>query len=115
MPGIYARYMDRWERKLATRDTNRVVHPFDWGTDWLSTLKFPSFPAYVNGNAAQCLDRFVRETLADSDRFFSYDPVGDYRLAGGELQFTSPVQTAYAGNNTVRAAWYPTPKDRGRA
>jgi hypothetical protein len=29
--GIYARYMDRWERKLATRDNNRVVRPFEWG------------------------------------------------------------------------------------
>ena len=27
--------MDRWETKLATRDTNRVVRPFDWGLEWL--------------------------------------------------------------------------------
>ena len=31
MPGLYARWMDRWERDLATRDTNRVVRPFDFG------------------------------------------------------------------------------------
>ena len=42
MMGIYARYMDRWERKLATRDTNRVVRPFEWGADWLNSLEFPS-------------------------------------------------------------------------
>jgi hypothetical protein len=115
MPGLYARYMDRWERKLATRDTNRVVHPFEWGTDWLATLQFPSIPANPNGQSAQCLERFVEEVLADSDRFYSYNPVRDYRLEGGELLFTSPVQTAYPGNNTARAAWFPTPKDRGRA
>src|SRR3974390_630157 len=115
MPGIYARYMDRWERKLATRDTNRVVHPFVWGTDWLSTLKFPEASANPNGDSAKSLDRFVEQVLADSERFYSYDPVTDYRLEKGELLFTSPVHTAYPGNNTARAAWFPAPKDRGRA
>src|ERR1035438_3505011 len=38
MPGPYAYWMDRWERKLATRDTNRVVRPFEWGTEWLTCL-----------------------------------------------------------------------------
>ena len=36
--------MDQWERKLATRDTNRVVRPFEWGTDWLNSLGFPALP-----------------------------------------------------------------------
>ena len=80
MTGLYARYMDQWERKLATRDTNRVVRPFEWGTDWLNSLEFPYCPADANGNSAECLSHFVTETLADSDRFFSYDPVRDYRL-----------------------------------
>jgi alpha/beta hydrolase family protein len=115
MPGIYAHYMDRWERKLATRDTNRVVHPFEWGTDWLSTLSFPTVPSQANGNSAQVLDRFVSEVLADSDHFYSYEPVRDYRLDGGELRFTSPVHTSYPGNNTARAAWFPAPKGQRRA
>lgn len=115
MPGYYARYMDRWERKLATRDTNRIVRPFEWGTDWLSTLSYPQIPANANGDSAQSLERFVDEVLTDSDRFFAYEPVRDYKLADGELQFTSPVHTAYPGNNIARAAWFPTPKDRGRA
>ena len=115
MPGIYARYMEQWEHKLATRDTNRVVRSFEWGTDWLSTIGFPEIPASPNGNSAQCLDRFVEEVLAESDRFYSYEPAGDYRLANGELTFTSPVHTPYPGNNTTRAAWLPAPKDRKRA
>ncbi len=48
--GIYGRWMDRWERKLATRDTNRVVRPFEWGTDWLNAIGYPSIPAEVNGD-----------------------------------------------------------------
>ena len=115
MPGLYARYMDRWERKLATRDTNRMVRPFEWGTDWLSTLSFPGCPADANGNSRECIDRFAAEALADSDRFFAYEPVRDFKLTDGELVFTSPVQTAYPGNNIARARWFPAPKDRGRA
>jgi Alpha/beta hydrolase domain containing 18 len=106
--------MEQWETDLATRDTNRVVRPFDWGTDWLHSIGFPQIPADVNGTAAACLERFVAEGLADSDRFFAYEPVRDYRLANGELTFTSAVHTPYPENNTVRALWFPTPKDRGR-
>ena len=114
MTGIYARYMDQWERKLATRDTNRVVRPFEWGTDWLNSLDFPSCPADANGNSAECVSRFVTETLADSDRFFAYEPVRDYRLEGNQLTFTSPVQTRYPENNTAHAMWLPAPRDKGR-
>ncbi|HTP36242.1 MAG TPA: alpha/beta hydrolase family protein [Candidatus Acidoferrales bacterium] len=115
MPGIYARWMDRWERKLATRDTNRVVLPFEWGTEWLAGIGFPEFPVHVNGNSAECVEGFVSAALADSARFFAYEPVRDYRIEGGELTFTSPVHTAYAGNNTARALWFPAEKDGGRA
>jgi hypothetical protein len=107
--------MDRWERKLATRDTNRVVRPFGWGTEWLHTVGFPTCPADANGNARDCVDRFVTEALDDSDRFYSYPPVKDYQLNGERLTFTSPVQSLHPKNDTVHALWFPAPKDRGRA
>jgi hypothetical protein len=115
MTGIYARWMDRWERKLATRDTNRIVRPFEWGTDWLHSLGFPACPAEVNGNARECLDGFVSQALTDSDRFYSYHPVGDYELTGGLLTFTSPVPTPYPRNNRVHALWFPSAKGPRRA
>ena len=115
MPGLYARWMDNWERKLATRDTNRVVRPFEWGTDWLHRIGFPSCPAEANGNSAECLNQFVTGALQDSDRFFSYRPVLHYRLEGSELTFPSPVPTPYPENNTARALWFQAPKDQGRA
>src|SRR4051812_13788392 len=115
MTGLYARWMDQWERKLAMRDTNRVVRPFDWGTDWLNSIGFPPCPAEVNGNAAACVSQFVAGALADSDRFFSYDPPRDYRLDGSHLTFTSPVVTPYPENNTVHAEWFPAEKANGRA
>jgi hypothetical protein len=113
--GPYARWIDRWERKLATRDTNRVVRPFEWGTDWLSEIGFPHCAAETNGNAQTCVAEFVSGALADSDRFYRYEPVTDYRLQDGRLTFTSPVRTRYPENNRVHALWFPTPKDRGRA
>lgn len=115
MPGIYARWMDGWERKLATRDTNRVVRPFDWGADWLNQLPFPFCPAEVNGDGAACVSRFIDQALADSDRFYSYSPVTDYRLDGSRLTFTSPVESPYPENNFVHAQWFRAPKDHGRA
>ncbi len=115
MTGIYARWMDGWERKLATRDTNRVVRPFEWGTDWLNKLSFPGCPAHVNGNARACVSDFVTEALRDSDRFYSYQTPSDFQLAGDRLTFTSAVQSGYPENDTVHARWFPAPKDGGRA
>jgi hypothetical protein len=115
MPSFYARWIDRWERQLATRDTNRVVRPFEWGCDWLHGLDFPGFPASVNGDADEQLSRFVRSALADSDRFFAYPPVDNFQLSGGHLTFHSPVHSPYDENNTVHAIWSPAPDDASRA
>ncbi len=115
MMELYARWIDRWERKLATRDTNRVVRPLEWGIEWLESAGFPSCPAEGGGDAAACVSRFVTEALGDSDRFYSYAPVGDYRLSQGRLTFTSPARSGYPENDTVSALWFRAPKDQGRA
>src|SRR5215469_13766893 len=115
MPTLYARWMDRWERKLATRDTNRVVRPFDWGSDWLHSLEFPGFPLAVNGDAAGQLAQFARAAVAESDRFYAYPAVSDFGLRDGRLTFTSAVLSPYPENDTVHAVWSPAPDDQGRA
>jgi hypothetical protein len=122
MKGLYARWIDGWERKLATRDTNRVVRPFEWGAEWLNSIQFPFCPAEVNGDGAACLSRFIDEALADSDRFYSYPPVTDYRLKEGagsgvpaQLTFTSPVRSPHPENNKVEALWFRAAKDYGKA
>jgi len=107
--------MDRWERKLATRDTNRVVRPFEWGTEWLHGIGFPLCPAGTNGDAAASVDRFAADALADSDRFYSYTPPGDFRLREGRLTFPSPVHSNCARNDTVHALWFPAAGNRRRA
>jgi len=115
MTGLYARWIEGWEYKLATRDTNRVVRPFEWGADWLHGIGFPACPPDPNGQAPAALSRFASEALADSGRFYSYPPVSDYRLDAGRLTFTSPVASPHPENNTVHALWFPAPRDRGRA
>ena len=122
MKGLYAGWIDGWERKLATRDTNRVVRPFEWGADWLHSIGYPFCPAEVNGDAAACVSQFIGQAVADSDRFYSYPPVTDYRVekdrssAGpARLAFTSPVGSPYPENNTVRALWFRASRDHGRA
>jgi hypothetical protein len=109
MPGLYARYMDRWERKLATRDTNRVVRPFEWGAEWLNSIGYPPIPASLNGDAAARFSDFAAHAIADSDRFFSYPAVRDYRLSGDRLTFTSPAPSGIPKNDEVHALWFPAP------
>ena len=107
MPGFYSRWIDRWERKLATRDTNRVVRPFEWGLDWLGCEE--------NGSPRETLRDYVTRAVADSDCFYSYAPVTDYQLKDGHLTFTSPVRSPFPVNDTVHAMWFPARHDRGRA
>src|SRR5271154_3242640 len=98
MPGLYARWMDRWERKLATRDTNRVVRPFEWGTTWLNAIGHPPIPAEVNGDGPMRLSQFSEQALLESDRFYDYAPVRDYRLQGPRLTFSSPAPSGDSKN-----------------
>ena len=107
--------MDRWERKLATRDTNRVVRPFEWGTDWLHGIGFPS--ARLKPMAM----RQLAWALSPTRQWPT--PTGSFPMPrpattsydDGRLTFTSPVETRYSENNTVHALWFPTPRDRQRA
>jgi pimeloyl-ACP methyl ester carboxylesterase len=112
---LYARYIDQWERKLATRDNNRVVRPFEWGAEWCRSLSFPQIQQTAGESPADWMLRFASAAVAGSDCFFSYAPVPDYRLEGNRLTFTSPVDSGCAENDTVHALWYPTADDGGRA
>ena len=115
MTGFYARWIDRWERRLASRDTNRIVRPFEWGTDWLARIGDPSCPADANGNSRKCVSHFAQEAVRRSERFYDYEPVRDYRLHDGLLTFSSPAASPYPENDRVHARWFPAKGDGGRA
>jgi hypothetical protein len=111
---LYERWMDQWERKLATRDTNRVSRPFDWGIEWLQRIGLPEFQP-DSGDPAAAVDAFVSRALACSDEFYSYATPRDFSLSDGILTFQTPAPSGFPENDTVHAAWFPAPNDRGRA
>jgi hypothetical protein len=122
------------ERKLAQRDNNRVVRPFEWGLEFLNQELFdsckdlatsmPSLPAgqQANGKAAppanglskaaiqdqlQTIYDFNRLAISESDLFFSAPPVEEFAFDGEWLTFQSSQQTPYAENNLVHARYFP--------
>ncbi len=136
MHRLYRVWINRWEDRLASRDTNRVVRPLEWGVEW--TRHWPgvngNFPGAEPGTAEAFLHELNRKALAESDRFFAYATPKDFRVerrlpelsatGNGQpvpsaqrqrqaefLRFTSPVRTPYAENNLVNARWFPA---RGR-
>jgi hypothetical protein len=108
MAGLYSRWMATWEYRLATRDTNRVVRPFECGLDWLEGVQ-------GNGSAVKALESFSLGVAADSDDFFRHETPSDYHLDHRTLTFTSPVRTPYECNNRVYADYFPAKNSRGRA
>jgi len=139
-PGIiamlkrYQEWMYRWEDRLTSRDTNRVVRPFEWGVEW--SRRWPGVDsAALTGPPEQFFFSLNEKLVANSDKFYSYDTPKDFRLerlpmrlcaTGGPssqderkfakqtglfLRFTSPVETPYPENNTMNARWFPA---RGR-
>lgn len=114
---------------MTTRDSNRVVRPFEWGLEWL-----PGLPG-VNGNTPTKDTRFDEQEqyfrelnqkiIANSDEFYSYDSPTDFQLSSrvfaGEsrptavLNFTSAVESPHAANNHVTARWYPAKNHNKKA
>jgi hypothetical protein len=134
MDAWYQRWMYDWETRLTSRDTNRVVRPFEWGLDW--THCWPG----VNGASSLAgregpepyFHSLNQELVAGSDDFFAYRPPMDFRLERRKvepyfsgnghspgkdygsaefLRFTSAVESPYPENNIVNARWFPA---RGR-
>jgi hypothetical protein len=128
----YQEWIYRWEHRLTTRDTNRVVRPFEWGLDWIGC--WPGAENSVPPSEPEQIRQFffaLNERLAaNSDEFFSYRKPTDFRLerspvrvcaTGGAaqeiakpergdaefLRFTSPVVSPYPENNVANARWFP--------
>lgn len=97
-----------WENRLASRDSNRVVRPFDWGLEWLGLDRSSEDPY-------PAVEAYVARALADSDTFFSYEAPGDFALNGSRLTFTSPVSSPYPENNVVHAEFFPARRGEPRA
>ncbi len=99
----YEKWLDRWETDLATRSTDRVVRPFEWGSDWLGA------PGLAEGEHESWLAAYNQRAIAGSDEYFAHETPKDFALDGEWLRFTSPLDSPYPENNLVEARWFPTP------
>jgi dienelactone hydrolase len=100
--------MDAWEMDLATRSTDRVVRPFDWGLDWAGAWPVHS----AEPDPELRIRELNRLAMERSGEFFGYQGPRDFRLESGNfkqswLKFTSAVKTPYRENNTVHARYFP--------
>jgi hypothetical protein len=131
----YSRWMNAWEHRLTTRDTNRIVRPFDWGVEW--TSGWPGMDSLPPDASPQEIQTAIiesnRRIVEHSDDFYSYQTPTDFRLeqrpirvhgtgshsnpeiddrkyagqTGTFLRFTSPVGTIHPENDTANARWFP--------
>src|SRR5437016_6374289 len=124
------RYMHKRERYFAMLNDNRVVRPFEWGTEFIIDS--------ANGDDPRKLFReYSKNTIANSDEFFSSPDIGDFRLesassesrlqaasseAEGRLKpglktltWTSGVETTSSENNTAYATYFPHETNRKSA
>jgi len=130
----YQKWMYNWEHRLTTRDTNRVVRPFEWGLEWIS--RWPGVNGYRPSSHPDEIEQYFmslnEKIVQNSDEFYAYTTPTDFRLEqrrvevfqtgsnpneklarkyanklGTYLRFTSAVESLYPENNLVNAAWFP--------
>jgi hypothetical protein len=103
---VLSRLFYLWEKNLSQRDTNRTVRDFEWGLEFVADGR-------AAGDPKRRLLEIAQEAVEQSDQYHSYAPVGDWRLFGRHLTFTSAVPTPYPKNNTVHA-WHFPADSKGR-
>jgi hypothetical protein len=105
---VLSRFFYHWELRLARRDTNRIVRPFEWGLEFLSSN------GVQGSDPTSFLRQYSKNALDDYLAYHSYTPVKDYRLDGDHLTFSTPMPSIYPRNNTVHARFFPA-NSGGRA
>lgn len=128
----YRKWMSDWEYRLTTRDTNRVVRPFEWGLDWLENAPVVNGRRPTTETVRDFFLRINEEIVAGSDEFYGYETPTDFRLeqhpvkvyqtgsnpdpkldqkyegkVGTFLRFTSPVKSGFPENDVANARWFP--------
>ena len=83
---LYARWMYRWETRLTTLDSNRIVRPVEWGFDWLQEFaqshgfSFPQHPSQDNAAAERAMLQLNDFILHHRSEFFAYQTPQDFVL-----------------------------------
>src|SRR6185295_17718269 len=101
---MFARFCHAWERRLAFATKDRVVRPFEWGTDWIHSARANGGPEDV------VVERWVDQVMEDSTEFFALPPTSDFAFTNadaparskgeaGTLSFPSAFITPHPENN----------------
>jgi hypothetical protein len=102
------RYMHNRERYYAMLNNDRVVHEFEWGTEFIHDRP--------NGDDPRKLFReYSKNVLERSDEFFFSPDVRDFELNGEQLTWTSGIETTSVENNTAYATYFPHEANRKSA
>ncbi len=98
----------RYEHRRWADEKNRKTMPFAWGLEHLGG-------SAADPNPRDFLNRFVAETLANSDEWFSAAPRSEFHFSearetpgeSGVLTFTSAIESPWLVNDTVHARFFP--------
>ena len=88
------RYMHKRERHFAMLNDNRVVRPFEWGTEFIGHEADAEDPHKI-------FRKFSAETIANSDEYFSISGITDFVLSSAPATESelSSVPPALAGGS----------------
>ena len=114
---MFKRYMHKRERYFAMLNDNRIVHPFGWGTEFITEN--------LNGGDPRELFReYSKKMVENSDEFYHLPEIKDFKskvqspkskVSDSELfdvTWTSAVETPSVENNTAYAKFFPHEKDK---
>ncbi len=100
------RFIHARERRHATRDLNRHIRPFDWGTEFIGD-GFITQDDDEHISHAAYLTRFATRAVRDSTHYYEAGEVNDYHLdRHNRLTWTSLLDTDSPDNNIVRAQFF---------
>ena len=109
---MFRLFFHAWERRLASVTKDRVVRPFEWGTEWLASNGHDS--SSPRERVEQWVDDVMRDTPAffhvPETRHYQFDPADADRQRKGEagtLRFESALTTPHDVNNVVVGRWFP--------
>jgi len=112
----YRNWIEGWEDHLCFRSTDRICRPFEFGLEW--SRNWPASCQLPPGAESDPIDAVFQlndRAIANSEEFFGYEKPTDFVLKDSWLEFSSPVQTPYPENNTVRAHWFPARNQNRKA
>ncbi len=107
-------FFHAWERRLADVSKDRVVRPFEWGTEWIDDNGHGT-----DGTARAAVEAYVARVLEHTDAWFTAPPTDEYgvsALGDGTSWVTFPTArpTPHHENDLVTTRFFPARTDDGR-